>query len=249
MQGTAEKARYWLIRNRIPFTKSLLAINLLTFLLVKLFHTENLLFYLGFMPAGELRINDIWTAVTYPLLGCGDVLCLFLAGYWLWVAGGSLERSWGSFNFAVFFFVTSALTAASLAAGSHITGVPVELFGVPVPLAAITVAFGALNPEQEILFLLLIPLKLKYVAMIGVAILFIDFGSQHLLLGVFSLAGCVAAYCYVRAGIRLNLGRGSRISDKVIRFRQPKARRRFPSPLRWYKEYCERRWLKKFLKK
>jgi len=249
MRGAAEKTRYWLIQDKIPFTKSLLVANLLTFLLVELFHADKLLLYLGFMQPGEFPIN-IWTAVTYPLLGCGSILCLIFSLYWLWLAGGSLERSWGSINFAVFFFAVSALTAASLAAGSYLTGAPVALAGLLVPLAAVTVAFGLLNPEEQILFMCIIPLKLKYLALLSAVLLFISFGSQHLLLGVFSLAGCAAAYWYVRSGRRLNLGRRYYPSDRDIRVLQlPCSRRRFPNPLRWYRECRERRWLRKFLDK
>ena len=149
MRGAVDKARYWLlIQDFMPVTKSLIVINLLAFLLIELFHLNQLLSYLGFFSDGALRLN-IWTAVTYPLLGCGGILCLFFTVYWLWIAGGSLERSWGSVNFAVFFFVTSAIAAAALAAGAYLTGEPVMLYGLLVPLAAVTVAFGMLNPEEK----------------------------------------------------------------------------------------------------
>jgi membrane associated rhomboid family serine protease len=243
MHRAIEKTQYWLIQDRIPVTKLLIVINLLTFLTIQLFHTDYLYFYLGFQQLEEVRTN-IWTAVTYPLLGCGNIICLAFSLYWLWVAGGSLERSWSSSNFAVFFFITSVIAAASLTAGGYLTGKPIQLFGLWVPLAAVTVAFGMLNPEDKILFMLIIPLKLKHVALISVILLFIAFGSQHLLLGVFSLAGCAAAYGYVRSGRRLSLGRRYRPSEKIIRLRHP-----FPNPLRWYRNYRDRRWLKKFLDK
>ena len=79
MRGAAEKARYWLTCNMIPVTKSLMVINLGTFLVIELFHVNKLLFYLGFFVAGPLQINNLWTAVTYPLLGCGSVLCLLFS--------------------------------------------------------------------------------------------------------------------------------------------------------------------------
>lgn len=94
--------------------------------------------------------------------------------------------------------------------------------------------------------MLILPLKLKHVALISVILLFIYFGSQNLLLGVFSLAGCAAAYWYVRSGRRLSLGRRYYTNDRKILV-HPLARRRFLNPLRWYRDYRARKWFRKAL--
>src|SRR5690349_3103089 len=49
-----------------------------------------------------------WTLFTYPL-AMFDPIPLLFSGYWLYWVGGTLERSWGSLNFAVVFFLLCAI--------------------------------------------------------------------------------------------------------------------------------------------
>ncbi|MHB0913998.1 MAG: rhomboid family intramembrane serine protease [Armatimonadota bacterium] len=220
---------YWLKRGGMPVTKGLMVVNAVTLLLSALFKVN---LPLAFNTLGFIR--EPWTALTYPLQSPLSLISVLFAFLWLWFAGGSLERSWGSRTFAIFFFVISAVSALGLFAGSLITGVPVALEGLWLPLAGVTIAFAMLNPEQEILFYFVLPLKLKYLALLDVVFVLISYGQMNLLLGIFALSGCAAAYWYVRQGRGLG-----RRSDNVIRIDTRPGKRGGG----WYKERKERKQL------
>ena len=230
---------YWLFKDRIPVTKILILVNILTFLAIAIFRVQGVLHFLGFYSPTAIAMP--WTAFTYPLVGMNDLIGLLFAGYWLWFAGGSLERSWGSTTFGVYFFLMSAISALGLFVGSILTGIPVTVAGLWLPIAGVTVAFAMLNPEQQILFMFVIPLKLKYLALLDAALVFVSYGMKSPILGVFALAGCAVSLWYIRSGWRAGYRPSSYSDDKIIRMRPRHGARRNLNPIKWYKDYQERK--------
>lgn len=241
---TIDDIVYWFTRDRIPFTKAVVAASILAFLVNLFDRTGVFRAFSSFDPS--MFILKPWSIFTYPLVQL-DALSLLFAGYWMWVAGGSLERTWRTRTFAVFFLGMSAISALGIWLGYMATGKPVSLSGLWAPLAAVTVAFGMQNPEQVILFMLIIPMKLKYLAAISAGLLFVGFSRMHFLLGLFSLTGCAAAYWYVRYGYDINLGLRTAYRDNVVRINPSRSRRK--GLLGWYRDWRERKRLRDFLNK
>jgi membrane associated rhomboid family serine protease len=242
---TADKIRYWLFQDKIPLAKIIILCNAVTFLAIALFKLDAISVLLSFST--PLLPAMPWTALTYPLVwATPDAVGLLFSGYWLWVAGGSLERAWGTVAFGIYFFLMCAISALALYAGTIITGIPVELINLWLPIAGVTVAFGMMNPEQQILFFFVIPLKLKYLALLDVVIVLVQYGQINLLLGVLALAGCAFSYLYVVRPIRLP---ESRRESRGQVMRVYGKSRRSMNPLRWVKEYKDRQRLKKLFDK
>ncbi|MCL5105126.1 MAG: rhomboid family intramembrane serine protease [Armatimonadetes bacterium] len=251
--NTTDTIRYWLFQDRIPLTKLVIVSNVGTFLAIALFRVYAIARVLGFAfgPAQDgspAVIPMPWALFTYPLVGvCCGVLSLIFSIYWLWVAGGSLERSWGTTRFGYYFFAMCAISAAGLALGSLITRLPVSAIGLWLPIAGVTVAFAMLNPEEQILFMFVIPLKLKYLALIDVVIVLVKYGQMSPLLGVFALAGCAFSYWYVirpnryRAPVRETRGKVARAH------RKPSLLRRL-NPFSWIREYRDRKRLERLFR-
>jgi membrane associated rhomboid family serine protease len=243
---TAQDFVYWLKKDRAPVTKSIVLINAITLVLLAVVHLGAL---------GLLMFNSStavampWTFFTYPLVCDGDILGLVFACYWLWIAGGSLERSWGSMEFGIYFFAMSAVSALGLFIGGLITGVQVPA-GLWIPLAGLTVSFAMRNPEETILFMFFLPLKLKYLAMISAAAIFISFGRINILLGLFSVLGCAACYLHARSGSLTDFRSAwDRHDDKVIRIHPKHAVRRDFNPIHWYQARREEKRLKDLFKR
>ncbi|MCE5199305.1 MAG: rhomboid family intramembrane serine protease [Armatimonadota bacterium] len=245
--STTEKIAYWLFADRIPVTKGIIVLNVATLLAAALSGSAaSLLFaFLGFNTPTFLQTP--WTMLTYPLVWPSvNPLAVFFAGYWLWFAGGSLERSWGTKRFAGYFFTMSAISALGLFAGSILTHVPISTFGLWLPLAGVTISYAMLNPEQQILFFFVIPIKLKYLALIDAIILFVSYVTISPLLGVFALIGAAFAYWYV-------MPRGYRAPRSEDRGQVVHVYRRKRSlgglnPLNWIRERRERDKLRKLFK-
>lgn len=192
-----------------------------------------------------------WTWLTYPVMVTSPLSLLF-AGYWLYLVGGSLERSWGSRSFAVLFFTFAALAALAFVPAFYLLGASVSLAGLWLPLSALTVAWAALDPEMEIWFWGILPLKLKALALIDVLLTYFSFGFAYgPVVGLFALAGPAAAYFYVRKMSRLNLAFGRRQAPRIrpLLRPEPPPRERAPRPslLRRRQEQREIERLRKLL--
>ena len=198
-QSLDSSLKDFFLRGGIPVTKTLMVSAVVT-MLVWVLGGEA-----GFRLLDHLVFNwqtimvQPWSAVTYPLVSLCGPLCTLFAVIWVWFVGGSLERSWGSKGFALFFAWVSVLTAAGSALGSMLAGKATPLANLWVPLAPLTVAWGTINPEAQVLFYFIIPLKAKYLALITAAFLYIYEGALriHPLYGLFVLLGCAVAYYQV----------------------------------------------------
>lgn len=177
--------------------------------------THALTFVVGFVGAGRLWAPLVfhtaavtaapWTLVTYPLVGT-DILWVLLGGYMLWLFGGSLERAWGRADYLRFLALVTAATALGLWVGATALGRGVTLVGLPLPLAAATTAWAAINPAERLLLYFVLPIEARWLG-VGAAVLV--FFSFRFPLGLFALAGCGTAWWYVRRG-RFMLPRGQR---------------------------------------
>ncbi len=207
-----------MFRDRIPLTKGLILSNAITFFLIALGRLQIIPDLLAYSP--DTVTIRAWTLVTYPLVAGGDVIGILFSCYWLWIAGGTLERSLGTTRFGVFFFLMSAISALGLLAGTLLSGAAIGAQGLWLPLAGTTVAFAMMNPEQQILFFFIIPMKLKYLALLDVALVLLSYGRISLILGVTALAGCAYAYWYVRRGAAFGWDSVRRERPPVVRVRQ-----------------------------
>ncbi|HUJ26148.1 MAG TPA: hypothetical protein VLW85_09030 [Myxococcales bacterium] len=118
--------------------------------------------YLWLDPAAVLH-GELWRVVTFlfaptgPLSTFGIVLAAFGLMF-LYTMGMSLEGLWGSFHFDVFFFLGAILT---LLAAFVVGPVPGWYVG-----AAILLAFATEFPDYEILMMLILPIKVKWLGIL-----------------------------------------------------------------------------------
>ncbi len=189
--------RDFVTRGGIPVTMTLLILSVASFFsaffspnIAAPFLDQHVLF-----PARNLMLEP-WTFLTYPLFE-PSVISMLLGGVFLWLSGGSLERSWGSARYAIFFAAVTAISALSLLLGGFLFHQrPPTLSGFFLPLSALIVAFCMLNAEQTIR-LYFFPVRAKYVAIIVTVMTLLSFGP---IFGVFACGGILAAFLYVKFG-------------------------------------------------
>ena len=204
------RLRTLLWKNSEPVTRTLITLDVLAFF--ALFITQYVV--KGFPWWGWLEFSTFnswgrpWTLITYPLI-IYDPLALLFSGYWLWIVGGSLERAWSSRAFLSFFIAVSLTTSLFVWLGSQLLqilgfgileGVHAHLSGLWMPLAALTVSWCLLNPEQVVLLGCILPVQgrhLMWATIVLTYILFVmSFGAPWL--GFFALSGVASAYFYTR---------------------------------------------------
>jgi hypothetical protein len=131
--------------------------------------------YLRFSPPDILR-GELWRLVTWLLLpGSGGLLGTAIALYFYYFIGSSLEREWGAGKFTIFYLSGVALNvvygflAWGLFPGGRVLAGSLLLDAFYLNLSMFF-AFGALFPEQTILLFFIIPIKIKWLALLDAAI-------------------------------------------------------------------------------
>lgn len=119
---------------------------------------------LVFAPVLVLQ-GEWWRALTFlfvlplPQSAMGYVFAVF-AWYLFYMMGSALESYWGAFRFNAYVFTNFALTVAI---AFFAPAEPVTNYYI---LASVFLAFAFLNPDFELLLFFILPLKIKWLALI-----------------------------------------------------------------------------------
>lgn len=138
-----------------------------------------------------------WTLVTYQFVHGRGIFWFFISMLVLWIMARPLEESWGSPRFLVFWLIATlgaSLTAVAL-------GQP--LFGDVGFGYCLLFTFATLYPEVEFRLFFIIPVKVKYLAIVAAAFLVFSSLSFGLLGGLANIAGMSAGYLFFLATRRL----------------------------------------------
>ncbi|MEE4270797.1 MAG: rhomboid family intramembrane serine protease [Thermoanaerobaculales bacterium] len=138
-----------------------------------------------------------WTLVTYQFVHGSSMFWFFISMLVLWIMAKPLEESWGSPRFLVFWLV--ATFGASLTA----TALGLPLAGDTGVGTSILLTFATLYPEVEFRLFFLIPVKVKYLAVVAAAWLAFVSLQLGLLAGVANVAGMSAGYLFFLATRKL----------------------------------------------
>jgi membrane associated rhomboid family serine protease len=138
-----------------------------------------------------------WTLVTYQFVHGNSLFWFFISMLVLWIMARPIEESWGSPRFLIFWLVSTfgaSLTAAALAR---------PLYGDLGFGTCLLFTFATLYPEVEFRLFFIIPVKVKYLAIIAAAILVYSSLSYGVVGGLANIVGFSAGYLFFLAVRRL----------------------------------------------
>jgi hypothetical protein len=116
--------------------------------------------------------GEVWRLVSYlftppgnliPGMGTGNFLIVIFVVLFMFMINDGLEQAWGSFRLNVYLFSTMLLMTIAV----FVLNAPFD--PSMVVFAALLFAFACYYPNHQILFMLFIPLKIKYLAMLTAA--------------------------------------------------------------------------------
>ena len=146
------------ISNLMLFITSGMAVVFLANMVVSTMTDVSLFSYLWFDRAAILR-GEVWRVFTFLFLPPSDQFFWALIGiYFYYLIGRSLEQKWGSFRFTLFYLVG---VLGSIAAGL-LTGYATNDF----LNASLFLAFAIMFPNYELLIFFIIPVKVKWLALL-----------------------------------------------------------------------------------
>jgi len=138
-----------------------------------------------------------WTLVTYQFVHGSSMFWFFISMLVLWIMARPIEENWGSPRFLAFWLISTfgaSLTAAALAK---------PLYGDVGFGTCLLFTFATLYPEVEFRLFFIIPVKVKYLAVIAGAILVYSSLSYGLVGGLANIAGVSSGYLFFLAIRRL----------------------------------------------
>lgn len=123
------------------------------------------------LNAGRILQGEVWRLFTWifiPPAGWG-MLGFFLYMWFTFFLGDTLEATWGSFRLNLFYLLGFlGNTAAAFL-------LPGESYGNPLLNTSLFFAVATLAPNYQILVMFIIPMKLKWVALISVVFVALAF--------------------------------------------------------------------------
>jgi membrane associated rhomboid family serine protease len=157
------------------------------------------------MPGGQQALALIpgfvgvrpWTLVTYQFVHGNSLFWFFISMLVLWIMARPIEESWGSPRFLIFWLVSTfgaSLTAAALSR---------PLYGDIGFGTCLLFTFATLYPEVEFRLFFIIPVKVKYLAIVAAAILVYSSLSYGVVGGLANIVGVSAGYLFFLAVRRL----------------------------------------------
>ena len=209
--GTRSYARGYLGSGGLPpGIKWLLISNVGIFLAYFFFRDLRVTFdLLGLRPSAVVH-GYVWQLATYMFLhaGIGHVLWNMLA---LWMFGREFEDIWGTRKFLRFYFLCGIGAGVCVVIANYLTGTQDSLtVGSSGAIYGLLMAAAVLWPDRQMLFYLLIPIKMKYFVMIIGALAFLNsFQGNSGVSNVAHLGGMLVAYILLKTPGALGSGRTS----------------------------------------
>lgn len=109
------------------------------------------------------QIWRIFTYIIYP--PTGSLITILISLYFYYTIGTMLERQWGTFRFNLYFFSGVLLNVVAAFICYFAFDMVLEL-GTHFLNLSMFFAFAAMFPDMQVLFMWLIPIKMKYLAWI-----------------------------------------------------------------------------------
>ena len=153
------------------------------------------------MPGGQQALALIpgfigsrpWTLVTYQFVHGSSMFWFFISMLVLWIMARPIEENWGSPRFLVFWLISTfgaSLTSAALAQ---------PLYGDVGFGTCLLFTFATLYPDVEFRLFFIIPVKVKYLAVIAGAILVYSSLSYGIVGGLANIVGVSSGYLFFLA--------------------------------------------------
>lgn len=138
--------------------------NIIVWLFSMMDSTGMLASYLAFDPAMILH-GQVWRLVTFVFIPESSGLWALIFFYFYYWIGGTLERQWGTPRFNIFVMTGVVLTIIYGFVVYFITGQSVTV-GAYYIYMSMFFSFATLFPDMQVLFMFIIPLKIKWLAII-----------------------------------------------------------------------------------
>ena len=156
--------------------------NAAVWLLAQMDTTGQIVSLLSGSAQGILH-GQVWRLITYVFVPTESrpIWLLLMLYFYYWI-GTSLEHQWGTARFNLYYWSGVLLTAIVTIAASAISGTGYPVGGTEYVNLSMFLAFAFLFPDTRLLLFFFIPVKIKWLAWLDIAVFVIGI-IQSLLVG------------------------------------------------------------------
>ena len=190
--------------------------------------------YLVFDPYLVLH-GQVWRLISFALYPPSTGMLALIAIYFYYWIGTTLERYWGTPQFTIYFFTGLILTVLYGFLIYFITGIRIQLTAEYVYLSMFF-SFAALFPDMQVLLFFIIPVKMKWLAILDAA--FFVYGVLTMPFPVNLLPVVAVLNFFIFCGGELLRMLPRRPSAKAVNFRRESERIRREQRDQLYRHKC-----------
>ena len=189
---------------------------------------------LTFDPALILH-GQIWRLVSFIFYPPSMGLLAFLAFWFYYWIGSTLEAQWGTGQFTIYYFSGVILTVLYGFIIYFITGRSVNL-GSEYIYLSMFFSFAVLYPDMQVLFMYIIPIKIKYLAIVDAVFFAYSVIANSFPVNLLPLVALINFFIFCGGELFASLPR--RPSKNTVNFRQESARIRREQKDKLYTHKC-----------
>lgn len=189
---------------------------------------------LTFDPALILH-GQIWRLVSFIFYPPSMGLLAFLAFWFYYWIGSTLEAQWGTGQFTIYYFSGVILTVLYGFIIYFITGRSVNL-GSEYIYLSMFFSFAVLYPDMQVLFMYIIPIKIKYLAIVDAVYFAYSVIANSFPVNLLPLVALINFFIFCGGELFALLPR--RPSKNTVNFRQESARIRREQKDKLYTHKC-----------
>lgn len=143
--------------------------------LLRMFLTDvSALDFLNFNLNALLR-GEVWRIVSFIFVpNTARPFMLLVELYFYYWIGSTLERQWGTAKFNLYYFSGVLLTVIAVSVASLIGGVNLAISGTYYINLSMFLAFACLFPDTQVLLFFIIPIKMKWLAILDAVLIGYD---------------------------------------------------------------------------
>ena len=193
-----------------------------------------LMSYLLFNPALILR-GQIWRLISFVFIPPSTGVLAFIAFYFYYWIGTTLENQWGTGQFTIYFFTGVVLTILYGFVIYFITGRSMSLSSTYIFLSMFF-SFAVLFPDMQVLFMFFIPVKMKYLALLDAAFFLYDVITLPFPQNLLPVVAVLNFLIFCGGELKNLLPR--RQSKSTINFKRESARIRYEQREKLYTHKC-----------
>ena len=193
-----------------------------------------LLGYLRFDPYLVLH-GQVWRIVTFALYPPSTGMLAFIAFYFYYWIGSTLEQYWGTAKFNVYFFSGILLTLLYGFLIYFLTGVRIQLNAEYVYLSMFF-SFAAMFPDMQVLLFFVIPIKMKWLALVDAAFFVMGVVTRPFPVNLLPIVAVLNFFVF--CGGELLRGLPRRPTAGTVNFRRASAKLRREQRDRLYTHKC-----------